>query len=285
MAIIAVSAYDPVFWLHHAMVDRIFALWQALYPGSYVEAQRQWVPTFWYNNGTVLDSNSGLLPFYSDPAGDFWTSESSRDVTSFGYTYDELELGNQADVRQAINSLYGPSNVQSGEKSNIKRSTTARTYRLIFQTPNGRLPNSYTVYFFLDNPVSEDPATWPLDTNLLGSQGVLQSIGSSETPLVVTGSAPLDSVLAKYTSSGRLASTLLSDVLHLVSGRMTWRVAMAGAEVSISLVPELKIGFSSRRYLPPQTANEFPVYLDADWEVHYSATKGQRGGMSGPHDV
>lgn len=31
------SAYDPLFWLHHAMVDRIFALWQALYNDSYVE--------------------------------------------------------------------------------------------------------------------------------------------------------------------------------------------------------------------------------------------------------
>lgn len=29
MGIIATSAYDPVFWAHHTMVDRIWSLWQS----------------------------------------------------------------------------------------------------------------------------------------------------------------------------------------------------------------------------------------------------------------
>lgn len=36
------SAYDPIFWLHHMMVDRAFALWQAVYPDSYVEPNIAW---------------------------------------------------------------------------------------------------------------------------------------------------------------------------------------------------------------------------------------------------
>jgi tyrosinase len=36
------SAYDPIFWLHHMMVDRAFALWQAVYPDSYVEPNVAW---------------------------------------------------------------------------------------------------------------------------------------------------------------------------------------------------------------------------------------------------
>src|SRR5882757_6072075 len=31
-----VAGFDPVFWLHHANVDRLFPMWQALYPDSYI---------------------------------------------------------------------------------------------------------------------------------------------------------------------------------------------------------------------------------------------------------
>jgi tyrosinase len=30
------SAFDPIFWFHHANIDRLCALWQAVYPGVYV---------------------------------------------------------------------------------------------------------------------------------------------------------------------------------------------------------------------------------------------------------
>jgi tyrosinase len=40
MGIIAWAAYDPIFWAHHAMVDRIWALWQLnhhpVFPPSYL---------------------------------------------------------------------------------------------------------------------------------------------------------------------------------------------------------------------------------------------------------
>ena len=36
MGVVPFSAFDPVFWLHHCMIDRIFALWEAVYPGVYV---------------------------------------------------------------------------------------------------------------------------------------------------------------------------------------------------------------------------------------------------------
>jgi tyrosinase len=34
MGTIATSAYDPIFWAHHAMIDRIWRLWQLRHPGS-----------------------------------------------------------------------------------------------------------------------------------------------------------------------------------------------------------------------------------------------------------
>lgn len=34
MSYIEYSAFDPIFFLHHAMIDRCFAMWQALNPNS-----------------------------------------------------------------------------------------------------------------------------------------------------------------------------------------------------------------------------------------------------------
>lgn len=34
MGSIATAAYDPVFWVHHCMIDRIWRLWQLRHPGS-----------------------------------------------------------------------------------------------------------------------------------------------------------------------------------------------------------------------------------------------------------
>jgi tyrosinase len=43
------------------MIDRSFAIWQALYPDSYVEPQGQTQATYWYNQGSTQDVNSRKL--------------------------------------------------------------------------------------------------------------------------------------------------------------------------------------------------------------------------------
>lgn len=53
------SAFDPSFFLHHAMIDRCFALWQALYPDSYVEPMAAIEQTFTIRVGDIEDENSG----------------------------------------------------------------------------------------------------------------------------------------------------------------------------------------------------------------------------------
>ncbi|KAI4729290.1 Di-copper centre-containing protein [Aureobasidium sp. EXF-10728] len=114
------AAFDPVFWLHHVMVDRSFAMWQTLHSDSYVEPLAAVGSTFTYPAGTVNDVNSGLTPFFKDAAGTNWTSASVRDTTTFGYTYPELQNGASASsVRSAINRLYGKNAVAADLNSNV----------------------------------------------------------------------------------------------------------------------------------------------------------------------
>lgn len=52
------SAYDPIFWLHHMMVDRVFALWQTINPDSFVKPTAAFQDSFTIPQGTILDGNT-----------------------------------------------------------------------------------------------------------------------------------------------------------------------------------------------------------------------------------
>lgn len=52
------SAFDPIFWLHHMMVDRSFALWQAVNPNSYVVPTKAFQNSYTIPAGQVLDENT-----------------------------------------------------------------------------------------------------------------------------------------------------------------------------------------------------------------------------------
>ncbi|KAL8988921.1 MAG: hypothetical protein Q9177_002084 [Variospora cf. flavescens] len=62
MSNIPYSSFDPIFWLHHANVDRLFALWQTIYPNATVTPQVNAVGTFTVDPGTTEDINTPGSP-------------------------------------------------------------------------------------------------------------------------------------------------------------------------------------------------------------------------------
>jgi tyrosinase len=34
MSLVPFAAFDPIFWAHHTMVDRLWRLWQLRHPGA-----------------------------------------------------------------------------------------------------------------------------------------------------------------------------------------------------------------------------------------------------------
>jgi tyrosinase len=113
MSIIPYAAFDPVFWLHHCNVDRLFAIWQALYPNSYVQPEPSTYGTYTTLPGTIENASSSLTPFWHH-ASTFHTPETARSTKNFGYAYPETQSWNfqtasdyQKSVRAAVSSLYG----------------------------------------------------------------------------------------------------------------------------------------------------------------------------------
>lgn len=52
------SGFDPLFWLHHTMIDRLFAMFQALHPDSYVQPMNAIEQTYTTPQGQYLDVDS-----------------------------------------------------------------------------------------------------------------------------------------------------------------------------------------------------------------------------------
>jgi tyrosinase len=124
------SAYDPLFWLHHMMVDRAFALWQAVNPDSYVLESTAWQGSYTIAEGQSINGDTrksfslietasdvrlwvcwhvtALDPFHRNANGDKWTANLARQTKSFGYTYPELaNNASVSAVKAAINKFYG----------------------------------------------------------------------------------------------------------------------------------------------------------------------------------
>ncbi|KAI9767433.1 MAG: hypothetical protein M1840_005662 [Geoglossum simile] len=117
MGVVDYSAFDPIFWLHHCMVDRVVAMWQAIWPNSWVETHQALWATFTIAQGENQGPQSPLTPFHSDPSGKFWTSDTSRSTKTFGYAYPEtIDWGIppgqlQANARSAVTRLYSRNSV------------------------------------------------------------------------------------------------------------------------------------------------------------------------------
>ncbi|CAK7237697.1 hypothetical protein SEUCBS140593_010079 [Sporothrix eucalyptigena] len=152
MAWIPFSAFDPIFFLHHAMVDRVFALWQILNPDSWVMPTAAPLASYTTAAGDIQNSKTALTPFYKSYNGTFWNSDDVRDMGVFGYTYDDMAEFPRASLYEAnataqaqaavlINTLYGSSSPASlgilGQSNGGLSKRSVRTSERGVGTPHG----------------------------------------------------------------------------------------------------------------------------------------------------
>jgi len=97
MGVAALAGFDPIFFLHHCNVDRLFAIWQAAnYNGV----------NSWFDNSNTnetsnkgtfviplnqqITSQTGLYPFRTAPGTNYAVSDDVKNWEPYGYTYPEL---------------------------------------------------------------------------------------------------------------------------------------------------------------------------------------------------
>lgn len=81
-----VAAFDPVFWMHHCNIDRLLAIFQALYPDKFVTPGKraEQNPPMRANDINIL-ADDDLLPFRKNEQGECWTSTDVREWATCGF--------------------------------------------------------------------------------------------------------------------------------------------------------------------------------------------------------
>ncbi|KAF2657265.1 Di-copper centre-containing protein, partial [Lophiostoma macrostomum CBS 122681] len=227
----SVSAFDPMFWMHHANVDRQMAIFQALYPDTYVQSCAADTPTYTISVGDVLDQNSPLTPFHRNKEGDFWTSAKSRNVEDMGYTYPEL-AGNpdNATLVANVKALYaGSATGSSTRKERRARKGNAMVYLAKVTLPLYGLANGeggsspYDVLIFLGD-VPSDAAAWSSADSFVGVASTLGGLNTqSEQASTVT--VDLTAALEQSSVEGN-ASTV-----DYLKANLHWRVGLGSFEI------------------------------------------------------
>ncbi|KAF5558860.1 tyrosinase precursor (monophenol monooxygenase) [Fusarium phyllophilum] len=103
MGSIPTAAFDPIFWMHHCQIDRLFAIWQAANGDEH-----------WFNELRKEDqglATINLTPFRKSLSETnektYWTSNMSRRTTDFGYTYPDTARGQTGDtIRKEFREKY-----------------------------------------------------------------------------------------------------------------------------------------------------------------------------------
>ena len=281
MAYVSVAAFDPIFWLHHTNIDRVLAIWQKIYPNTYIDPARQPSSTYVIRSGTTVDVNYALSPFHSTAAGAFHTSATARQVETFGYTYPEIQ-GNpsNATVINSVTQLYGSSarallakrddDKKDEKKGSKKGDGKARDYLTKIRIPWTALEGSYSVAVFLGE-YNADPTTWATEPNFVGSHATLASQNTTPNDVIIPGTIKLNDALRNKYDSGELENIDESSIVDYLKKNLHWAIQKQGAAVPRGDVAKLKVIVESV-VVKPAAAGGFPTWVPGSTKKYSDIT-------------
>ncbi|KAL9609507.1 MAG: hypothetical protein Q9167_005724 [Letrouitia subvulpina] len=296
MAVVPYSAFDPIFWLHHANVDRLFAIWQAIYPSSFVTSQISNYGTYTNTPGKSEDINTLLTPFHSDDSGALHTSLTARSTRSFGYTYPEIvDWGVNAtqltaNVKARLNALYNPSSSFGRRSTTSDRGSNRgsggrrfpngmnRQWFINIRMDKSAVTSSFFVHFFLGS-VPVDPTGWSFAPNLVGTHSVLDA-----TIFTAANTGPATALYGQIPLNHALLDSGIhhlgpQSVVPFLTSRLNWRLQrMDDSPLDVSEVPSLKIYVVGQRVKPRVAEDAFPEYEKL--VAYRSVTRGKAGALA-----
>ncbi|KAL7947460.1 hypothetical protein V8C42DRAFT_363848 [Trichoderma barbatum] len=296
MTYVPLSSFDPLFFLHHAMTDRLISMWQLLNPTAWITPQVSGETTYTALKGTMQNSSTPLTPFMSSIDGTFWDSDMSRTTEVFGYAYgDTSSLSGDAEssrnkLIRKINKWFGknspamirvksqgqhrrPSGVwkgnpgtkgfQPGFKADAKNDATDGHYTewiANVHVNHGALDGSFSIYFFAGQPPN-NVGDWGNAAKLIGSVGIFTMSGMSGSHAKISGTVPLTMSLMRLVGLGAVQDLEPSSVVPFLQTTLHFRIASIDSkEVYPEQVAGLYIGISSSRVRLPESEVEFPEW-------------------------
>lgn len=215
-------------------MDRLFALWQAINPNSYVLPQIEQSGTFALTANSLDTLNTPLEPFAPTGDGPFFTSASARITSTFGYTYPEIQDWNQspaqlkANVTAAINRLYNPNGARINRRGDIISrdllpGQQTREWSVGLRVSKFDLGGERFIIRLFLSGVPEDPKDWAMASGCVGSFTVFPppSVGSGPLPEITAFSEI--SLVGGLTKKGKNTQDSRAMIKYLKKD-LQWRV-------------------------------------------------------------
>lgn len=302
MTLTAFSAFDPMFFIHHAQIDRIWALFSAINPDSYVIPLKNDLGTFAQPAGITEDIDTPLFPFRTEGTNTFHTSATVRDMKTFGYSYPEIvDWGVSAtqlasNVRTEVNRIYQRQTSTRRRRSSIKHeSATQREWFINFQGLRGA-SSAITVNFYLGESPT-DLKDWANASNLVVAQIVLPDNSASHVAPRAMAQIPLTRSLELAIQNGKLNGTDTNSVRTYLEENLQWTaILLSGDACEVATLEGLDVSVVDQEVVESGRIDQFHSYgsyhsyPELTWqrkktieeaEDHRSGGQGGRGGSSG----
>ncbi|PNH66281.1 hypothetical protein VD0002_g3029 [Verticillium dahliae] len=242
------SAFDPLFMLHHANVDRLWAYRQFMRPDqatltrTYSGGARFSTP-----GGTSIGPNSPLQPFFAAP-GRFHTPNSVRSIRGFGYTYEGLEYWKkndgqlQRDATAFINKYYatGAARPQVRKRENVE-----------------------VTRYFAQIKVNVEELQRPCAIELFANVTSVGNFIVMKQPAqgLFYGKFSLDKAADPVELADTETKVVVTDLLAALRVQITKH---DGTVQALESVPSFKLELENVDVIPPETDTELPEYTDAE---------------------
>jgi tyrosinase len=296
MGLVGYSSFDPIFFLHHTNVDRLFAIWQAINPNSYLTtSQANQFGTFTIAPGALDDVNTALTPFHSDAGTGLYTSVTARSTRSFGYTVPEVRDWGltpaqvSANTRAAVKQLYDPNNQftprgassaswqkrQSPSNPDISipippalKNGTNRAYREWYANIRINkfvIGQSFFLHLFIGD-VPSDPAAWldPATTSFVGTDVIFMdsAMAGNGRKLNIFSQLPLTRKLVELYNAGVIPDLEVKTIRPYLKKNLKWRAQRYDlSEVSVKELKGLRVFVLNSLVTPPRDKDrDFPTY-------------------------
>ncbi|KAH4248442.1 hypothetical protein HBI24_137470 [Parastagonospora nodorum] len=314
------SAYEPMFMLHHANVDRLYAIYQAQHPDRPLQPSNIGQNgNVWLENDATVNGNTSLLPFRK-ASGGFWTPNDVEMTETFGYAYPETfkaaphmnEYVNEhegedeedeedawedeeedwdlsARASASVARLYSPSArnmltanpATAGGTVQLVTNGTFTDWAIGTEALAHELPSTFIVRFLLTGDFSSDPS---VDVgswvNAMPQSHEEMRKRTATTEQTYKSSISLTSSLLDQIKAGKLESLDAKDVVPYLTDKLSWRV-LKGDGTSL---PQKDLGPLTFEVV----STKAHIPQDADKPISYSekvvkhpeVTSGKAGGVA-----
>ncbi|PQE12584.1 hypothetical protein CJF30_00002479 [Rutstroemia sp. NJR-2017a BBW] len=269
-------------WLHHANVDRITALYQAMYPDRYISPMSDQYGTYTIIPNTIDTQFTSLKPFASSSLT-FHTSNSARSLSAFGYSYPEISDWNQTASQLAsyvtgrVNALYSPSGANSRRRIRRngrlhsspgghqgKDNNTHMEWSAAISVSKFDMQGQRFIVRLFCGAVPEKPEDWATSPSLLGSVVILPP------PVAYSGADKLahDEImlLREDVEDAREGHADLNEegdgegTVEYLKKNLRWRVQYLNHTIPSSTLHTLQIVVADQLVTTPNDPTQRPVY-------------------------